>query len=53
MSIKSFFLLKASHTNFFKKNISIKINKKIGINDPKNTTFIPVAKAVSAAIKLM
>ena len=53
MSIKSFFLLKALHTNFFKKNISIIINKKIGINEPKKNKFIPVAKAARTAMKLM
>ena len=32
------------------KNISAKINKNIGINDPKKTSCIPVDKAASTPI---
>ena len=36
---------------FFKKNISTKINKKNGINDPKKTNCTPVAIATIKPIK--
>ena len=35
---------------FFKKNISIKRNKKIGNNDPKKTSCIPVDVAANTPI---